>query len=141
MWSLFLIPIIFHCNLLIINRKLKNHKIHAKTYSNSICRLIKRTYICSPTGWYHSSVGRAKDWKSLCRWFDSSWYHEKTSEKSGVLLLYRYFTANISLLFKVSMWALNIRFKVEFGVQFGAVLNQAFISKTQISIFCQVQMI
>ena len=25
--------------------------------------------------WLHSSVGRAKDWKSLCRWFDSSWSH------------------------------------------------------------------
>ena len=33
----------------------------------------------SPVGtaiiWFHSSVGRAKDWKSLCRWFDSTWNH------------------------------------------------------------------
>ena len=25
--------------------------------------------------WLHSSVGRARDWKSLCRWFDSRWSH------------------------------------------------------------------
>ena len=24
---------------------------------------------------YHSSVGRATDWKSVCPWFDSEWYH------------------------------------------------------------------
>ena len=35
---------------------------------------------CSrPKRWCHSSVGRAKDWKSLCRRFDSSWYHFKDS--------------------------------------------------------------
>ena len=28
-----------------------------------------------PFYWFHSSVGRAKDWKSLCRWFDSTWNH------------------------------------------------------------------
>ena len=27
--------------------------------------------------WCHSSVGRAKDWKSLCPRFDSWWYHFK----------------------------------------------------------------
>ena len=25
--------------------------------------------------WLHSSVGRARDWKSLCRWFDSTRSH------------------------------------------------------------------
>ena len=27
--------------------------------------------------WCHSSVGRAKDWKSLCPRFDSWWHHDK----------------------------------------------------------------
>ena len=31
--------------------------------------------------WCHSSVGRAKDWKSLCPWFDSRWHHEKPQQK------------------------------------------------------------
>ena len=32
------------------------------------------------TGWCHSSVGRAKDWKSLCPRFDSWWYHLKIND-------------------------------------------------------------
>ena len=36
----------------------------------------------------HSSVGRAKDWKSLCPRFDSWWHHkQEASLKSGALLL------------------------------------------------------
>ena len=31
------------------------------------------------TCWCHSSVGRAKDWKSLCPRFDSWWHHRKGS--------------------------------------------------------------
>ena len=35
--------------------------------------------------WCHSSVGRAKDWKSLCPRFDSWWHHlQKRSESSAV---------------------------------------------------------
>ena len=31
--------------------------------------------------WCHSSVGRAKDWKSLCPRFDSWWHHEESQQK------------------------------------------------------------
>ena len=34
--------------------------------------------------WCHSSVGRAKDWKSLCPWFDSRWHHENLSRSNSV---------------------------------------------------------
>ena len=34
-------------------------------------------YLQSQTKRCHSSVGRAKDWKSLCPWFDSRWHHPK----------------------------------------------------------------
>ena len=58
----------------------------------------KRSYICaSETGillrytqkgrWCLSSVGRAKDWKSLCRWFDSSWYHTQRLLNRGLCCL------------------------------------------------------
>ena len=33
------------------------------------------TTIYKTTWWCHSSVGRAKDWKSLCPRFDSWWHH------------------------------------------------------------------
>ena len=34
----------------------------------------------------HSSVGRAKDWKSLCPWFDSRWYHKAKRVIVAVIL-------------------------------------------------------
>ena len=36
----------------------------------------------------HSSVGRAKDWKSLCPRFDSWWHHKKDFEISQGLFLF-----------------------------------------------------
>ena len=36
------------------------------------------------SGWCHSSVGRAKDWKSLCRWFDSRWYHKENQRLTAM---------------------------------------------------------
>ena len=38
--------------------------------------------------WLHSSVGRARDWKSLCRWFDSRWSHHLVN----FIFLYRLVT-------------------------------------------------
>ena len=32
--------------------------------------------------WCHSSVGRAKDWKSLCPRFDSWWHHSKEKQNN-----------------------------------------------------------
>ena len=42
------------------------------------------------TGWCHSSVGRAKDWKSLCHWFDSRWHHKSSSWINFRLLFFVY---------------------------------------------------
>ena len=36
-----------------------------------------RTFASAKPRWCHSSVGRAKDWKSLCPRFDSWWHHTK----------------------------------------------------------------
>ena len=45
--------------------------------------------IAQQTCWCHSSVGRAKDWKSLCPRFDSWWYHNKESYSNrGTLFLF-----------------------------------------------------
>ena len=35
------------------------------------------TFVPTIKQWCHSSVGRAKDWKSLCPRFDSWWHHEE----------------------------------------------------------------
>ena len=41
------------------------------------CNIKKSAYLCTrkQEKWCHSSVGRAKDWKSLCPRFDSWWHH------------------------------------------------------------------
>ena len=51
---------------------------------SDIANFIKKLNFAAPnkttfekTDWCHSSVGRAKDWKSLCPWFDSRWHHYK----------------------------------------------------------------
>ena len=49
-----------------------------------ICSLENIPYLCSrnsKTSRCHSSVGRAKDWKSLCPRFDSWWHHEESQQK------------------------------------------------------------
>ena len=43
------------------------HSIKSSTFAHAMKR------------WWHSSVGRAKDWKSLCPWFDSRCYHIKAT--------------------------------------------------------------
>ena len=53
--------------------------------------------------WCHSSVGRAKDWKSLCPRFDSWWHHKETPKCLvikcfGVFL----FTVNREVTYKVT---------------------------------------
>ena len=44
-----------------------------------VCLSRRRSRVRIPYGppffWLHSSVGRAEDWKSLCRWFNSRWSH------------------------------------------------------------------
>ena len=50
-------------------------------FSKKICWYIKKLLSLHSLNksytWCHSSVGRAKDWKSLCPRFDSWWYHSK----------------------------------------------------------------
>ena len=42
--------------------------------------------------WCHSSVGRAKDWKSLCPWFDSRWHHAKPLHSlCGAVLVWKHY--------------------------------------------------
>ena len=57
-----------------------------KNFPLSYCGIKKYTYLCTRNGERcHSSVGRAKDWKSLCPRFDSWWHHFlKQSECSAV---------------------------------------------------------
>ena len=46
------------------------------------------------TKWSRSSVGRAKDWKSLCRWFDSDRDHHFVDEwvwQWNVKLIFRFY--------------------------------------------------
>ena len=56
-----------------------------KNFPLSYCGIKKYTYLCTrKRERCHSSVGRAKDWKSLCPRFDSWWHHfkEKKTVKS-----------------------------------------------------------
>ena len=47
-----------------------------KNFPLSYCGIKKYTYLCTrKRERCHSSVGRAKDWKSLCPRFDSWWHH------------------------------------------------------------------
>ena len=55
-----------------------------------------KTTRLKPKFWCHSSVGRAKDWKSLCPWFDSRWHHNKTAIE---VLLLRFFVVFASILY------------------------------------------
>ena len=48
--------------------------------------------------WYHSSVGRAKDWKSLCPRFDSWWYHLQKSNACNPTVVGFIFYSNLQIL-------------------------------------------
>ncbi len=61
---------------MLIFKKIAQKQVKStKLLKKEVCNAEKITTFATPTGWYHSSVGREKDLKSLCRWFDYSWYH------------------------------------------------------------------
>ena len=50
--------------------------VSLEAYDACLSRRRSRVQIpFEPPLWLHSSVGRAEDWKSLCRWFNSRWSH------------------------------------------------------------------
>ena len=59
--------------------KMKYYKKKRKWF----CGFKNSCYLCTrKTERCHSSVGRAKDWKSLCPRFDSWWHHNQKSYKT-----------------------------------------------------------
>ncbi len=55
---------------------MKDPWLFGENLFQSYCGIKKYTYLCTrKRERCHSSVGRAKDWKSLCPRFDSWWHH------------------------------------------------------------------
>ena len=64
-------------------RKIKKNEQKLKKNHRILCSIKKKLYLCTrKTERCHSSVGRAKDWKSLCPRFDSWWHHVRRKQLS-----------------------------------------------------------
>ena len=87
----------------------KNRKKTARRFASI---KITRKFALAKRNWCHSSVGRAKDWKSLCPRFDSWWHHkQEASLKSGALLLVEQRTGrkNLALCPRFDSWWHHLR--------------------------------
>ncbi len=62
---------------------MKDPWLFGENLFQSYCGIKKYTYLCTrKRERCHSSVGRAKDWKSLCPRFDSWWHHLEEKQKT-----------------------------------------------------------
>ena len=76
--------IIWHIQNTSIDSARKNKETFVKTCINQ-----KNTLSLQPQKpRCHSSVGRAKDWKSLCPRFDSWWHHSQRKAKQRKILIF-----------------------------------------------------
>ena len=72
------LPTALHPDALKASAKVQHFFEIRAIFSIKICLNRKKIIPLHPQTrnyWCHSSVGRAKDWKSLCPRFDSWWYH------------------------------------------------------------------
>ena len=60
--------------------------------------------------WLHSSVGRAEDWKSLCRWFNSRWSHHISESNHYWMVFILSFTYRLYII-SFFLWYYKIAFE------------------------------